>query len=195
MPTSPYTDLGDWVYLETDAGSVPLRQVSRGSNLNYQSNGLTEADFLRSTSYDLSVPDGGSLGPFTISDVLTTPQGFDTITPTNLLLVNQASAFSAAISLSGATIGWAPYGGSNSMIIRIDEYAASGTYLRSALCRGPDNGSLTVPANAMTGMQVGNQVAVYIMRTNVGEATNPANGSIIEHDVAMSVVGTGILRP
>ena len=88
-----------------------------------------------------------------------------------------------------------PYGGSNAMIIRIDEYAASGAYLRSALCRGPDNGALTVPASAMTGMQAGNQVAVYIMRTNVGQATNPVNGSIIEHDVSMRVVGTGILRP
>lgn len=194
-PTNSYQDVGDWVYLETGTSSHSLNQTINGSSSSYLFNSYSESDFLRSTSYDLSIPDGDTWGSAQINDVLTTPQGFDSIIPAQVLSTTLASAFAPIISASGQTVSWSPSGGSGDFFIRIDSYDASGYYQSSILCRGDDNGSMYLPNTVFAGMQTGNLLAIYYIRSNLSEATNSVDGGTIEADASFIVLGTATLKP
>ena len=192
---SSMMDVGEYVHLNSGSRSVSLRRTT-GSNgqLVYQAAGLGEEDFVRTAYYDVSVPDGGSLGSFNVSDGVLTPQGWDNIGPVELLYDFPLS-FSAAIRRSNATFSWSPSGGTGTFIVLIEVYnSSSGMLMGSLLCRGQDNGSMTVPSSAFTGFPNGSLLTVGLYRYQVETGTIPANGSSLEGIARMGVIGTGVLR-
>ena len=193
--SSSMTDVGEYVYLNSGSRSVSLRRTTGTSGqLVYQGSGLGEEDFIRTAYYDVSVPDGGSLGSFNVSDGVLTPQGWDNIGPIELLY-DYPLAFTAAIRRSNATFSWSPSGGTGTFIVLIEAYnSSSGMLLGSLLCRGQDNGSMTVPSSAFTGFPTGSLLTVGLYRYQVETGTIPANGSSLEGIARMGVIGTGVLR-
>lgn len=193
-PTGTFLDAGQWMYLASGSRSVALRSDSTAL---YEASGLEEADYVRNAAYDLSVPTGGDdLGSFDLLDALTTPQSITTLTPSDLLLTAERDLFTARISKGGAGFTWAPSGGTGSFVIEIQVLnATSGAQLGSVLCRGPDNGALTVPAGQLGTYPNGSLLMVGMYRYAIGTFERPDNGSAVDTVASFGVVGTGSLAP
>ena len=193
-PASSLLSVGDWVYLSSGSTSVGMRSTTTTGGVYYEASGLGVSDFKFSSGYDLSVPDGGSIGSFDINDAVVTPQGFTTVTPAELLYSSPSSAFAAMISRSGETFGWVPSGGSGTFMITVAAYSAStGQYIGSAVCRGPDNGSLRFPGSVLASFPAGSLLAVYMTRYSLETTEISANGSSLEAVATSGVLGTGVL--
>lgn len=197
VSTSPpvtTVDVGDWVYLNTGSRSIGLRGGAGSTGITYSSTPV-ESDFVRNASYTLSIPDGG--GFLTAGDVVgvvVTPQGFDSIEPWQMLYVDPAAAFSAPLPRTGATVTWSPSGGSGSFVVLVEAYhPSSGQYISSVLCRGPDNGRLTVPAAGFDGVPQGALLAVTLLRHEITRTALP-DGPEIEGVAQVGVMGTAVLR-
>jgi hypothetical protein len=197
-PSSTWYDLGDWVYLTTSAGSIPLQRSQSGADVVYVNENLDTDDFLRSAYYDLSVPDGGSLGAFELEDAVLTPQGFDTITPSTVLLTDSRDAFAATVSTSRTTsFTWSP-SGTDTFVILFDVYEPAGAsyaYAGQVVCVDWDNGAMDVPGSSFGGFRSGSLLAIYFFRYQRVEAVLPVNGATLEATARMGVLGTGQLSP
>lgn len=192
---SSYLDMGEWAYLAAGSTSLALRRTQGEGGPSYTASGLTDADYITNTSYDLSVPEGGSWGSFDVSDAVLTPQGWDSIEPMAMLYTSVQSAFSAQLPRSGASITWSPSGGSGTFIILLGVYNAQGTALLGTLmCRGPDNGAMTLPGAYLSAYPTGALVAVYIYRYQISTGTIPAHGGTLESVAQLGVLGTAVLR-
>ncbi len=188
-------DLGEWAYLSAGSTALALRRTQGDGGPTYTASGLTEADYITNSSYDLSVPDGGSWGPFDVDDAVLTPQGWDTIEPWQMLLTSPQQAFTAQLSRAGATITWSPSGGSGTFVVLLGIYNPQGTaLLASLLCRGPDNGAMNLPGGYLSAYPQGSLVAVYIYRYQISSRTIPANGATLESVAQLGVLGPATLR-
>jgi hypothetical protein len=194
-PVSTFLDVGEWVYLTSGSHSIGLRRTSGEGGPSYEAATVDEADFVRTASYDLSVPTGGAvLGAFAVADAVTTPQGFSDIQPWQMLYVEPSQAFAAVLDRSAATVTWAPYGGSGTFIVLVGAWNASGTtYLGSLMCRGPDDGSMTLPSTWLAEWPRGALLAVYLYRWEIASSTVPVNGGTLEAVAQVGVMGTAVL--
>lgn len=187
-----FEDVGEYVYLSSGSRSISLRKNNGDGGATYQSSGLTETDYVRTASFDLSVP--GDAGKEALG-AIRTPQGWTRIEPFELLYTQSSSAFSAVIRKQNAQFSWSPSGGSGTFVILLQAYNPSGSqYLGSVMCRGNDNGALKIPANQLQGFPNGALLAVSLYRYQVENATLPGSGHSIEGIASFGVMGTGVLR-
>ena len=194
-PTGPsvtYEDVGEYVYLNSGSRSVSLRKTNGSNGAVYQSDSLTETDFVRTASFDLSVP--GDSGKEAVG-ALYTPQGWNIIEPAELLYTQIQSAFSATIRKNNASFSWSPSGGTGTFLILIQVYSPNGAnYLGSVMCRGNDNGSMVIPSSQLQSYPTGALLAVSLFRYQIETATLPGSGHSIEGIASLGVMGTGVLR-
>lgn len=193
-PTSSSEDVGEWAYLVSGSVSNGLRRNTSSGRTVYEATGLATGDYLRNASWDLSVSGGGSWGPFSLTSVLTTREGFTDIQPADILGDGRDS-FTANIQASSATFTWAPSGISDSFVVAIDVYNAAGTsYLGGVFCHATDTGSLTVPSSGLSGYPSGALLAIRMYRYQMEEAVHPVDGSTVEGVSSFGLIGTGVLR-
>lgn len=196
FPSTATYDVGSWVYLESGSNSLSLGKTTSEGDTLYESSGLDNSDFSRSTGFDLSIPDGGDLGSAVdIEDALFTPSGFTSITPTEMLYTSPNSAFAAQFSRSSATaVTWAPTG-SGLLMIDLIVYNAAGTALiGEVLCATDDDGSASVPSGYLSSYPAGSLLLIYIYRLELGETVMPVDGSTLDSLASIGVVGTGVVR-
>ncbi|NOY28042.1 MAG: hypothetical protein GXP62_19430 [Oligoflexia bacterium] len=191
--TSDSIDVGDWVYLQAGTTSHGLRRTTGGGQTLYQVTGLASDDYVRNSSWDLSVADGASWGPFTLTDLLAT-EGFDDIQP-SAILNDSPQAFTAQINPNNATFSWAPSGLASDFITIVDAYRSSdGSYIAGVVCDSADSGSVTVPVSALSGFPSGSLLVITMYRYQVEDAINPVDGSTVQGVSSFGLVGTGVLR-
>ncbi|TNE83918.1 MAG: hypothetical protein EP330_31220 [Deltaproteobacteria bacterium] len=184
-PTGVTRSVGSWVYLNSGSVSIGLRESSGTTGPQYTSNGLSEADYPRNASFDLSAPDVG----LTATGVLRTPQSITSLTPTSLLNNDLNTAFAPSVSWAGHTFTWGPSGGGDPFVILIDGYSGtSGTYLGSVLCVGPDNGALTVPGAYLQQFPYDTLLGVGMYRYALSSA-EASDGRTIESVAQFGVLG------
>jgi len=193
-PATSFLDGGRWLYLTSGSRSVAMQSDSTNT---FTASDLDEGDFLRNAAYDVSLANGGDdLDPFDVGDGLQTPQAISELTPTELLLTNPSQAFSARIAKSGPSFTWGPTGGGGSFVIELGVYNSStGAPLGSVVCRGTDNGRMSLPSSALSSYPTGSLVEVGMYRYVIGSFERPDNASTIETTALFGVIGTGILTP
>ncbi|MCO4744216.1 MAG: IPT/TIG domain-containing protein [Proteobacteria bacterium] len=185
-PTSTTTSVGTWVYMTSGSTSVAMRETTGSTGSQYASNGLSEADYPRNATFDLSAPDVG----LTADAVLRTPQSITSLTPSQMLLVDMNEAFQPVVSWSGQTFTWSPSGGSDPFIILIEGYSGTdGTFLGTLLCVGPDNGSMAVPGSYLQQFPSNSLLGVGMHRYAIG-STTASDGTTIESVSQFGVLGT-----
>ena len=194
-PGTALIDSGAYVHLLSGHRTIGLQRTVDSLGTYYTASGLLESDFVSNTSYDLSVPDGGSLGSFQVEDVISTPQGWVSFSPQALLL-DEPSAYTQQVSrTSGLSLSWSPSGGSEHVLVQMLFGDHSGNLLRTVTCHDTNSGAVTVPGNLMTGLPTGGAVIVKIKRFLTSSTTNPSNGSALEGIAVLGFVGTAILVP
>ncbi len=192
-PTTRFLDAGDWVYLEAGSRSVGLRATGSGSSTEYAASNLDTTDFVRNAAFDVRVTGGPDLEAFTAVDAVRTPQGFDDLQPIGIL-GDVNTAFSQRISKRAATFTWAPSGGDGSFVVLLQAYNPAGTVLLgNVLCRGPDNGALTVPSTYLSGFPSGALLALTLSRYQIDTFDLPG-GAVADSVVTMGALGTGVLQ-
>ncbi len=195
-PTTARVDVGEWVYLESGSASIPMRRTSGQGGLYYDAAGLGESDYLRNASFDVNVPDGGAGGGFRIDGGMVSSQGFDSVSPQEMLYVNPEAAFAAPVSQQGQVFSWSPSGGIGTFMVQLDVYASDGSVLLgSVVCYGPDNGSMVVPGGMLSGFPSYGLVAIGMYRYKVSETVIPSNGATLQAISQFGVMGTGTLVP
>jgi hypothetical protein len=194
-PTSSFLDVGSNVHLTAGTSSITLTRTTVGGQVQYDAGPLNDGNFQRNTAYDLEAADGGSWGPFTVVDAVTTGQMITSIQPVELIYTDPREAFAPALSRSGSTISYSPYGGSGSFVLALDVYNAQGTsWLGSVVCRDYDNGSISIPASALSSFPANALSVVGMYRYGITWTPNPASGSNIEAVVSIGVLGTATIR-
>ncbi len=189
--SSSFNDVGEFVYLSSGSRSFGLRRTTGDSGPSYTVDGLDESDFIRTAYFDLTAPDGG----FSVQDAVLTPQGWTNIQPEAMLYSTVQSAFSATIQRNNASFTWSPSGGDGTFMILLDVYNAGGTaYLGQVLCRGPDNGAMTIPSAYLSSFPSNSLLGIYLFRYQLDTATLPLDGSALEGVARMGVLGTGVLN-
>lgn len=191
-PASSFVDAGEYAYLTSGSRAIAMRAAS---DHVFASSGLDEADYVRNAAYDLDVDGGSGLDAFEVTDAVTTPQSISSLTPAELLYTNPRDAFSAQIRKTNATFTWGPTGGGGSFVVEVQVYSgSSGSALGSVICRGPDDGSLTVPASSLSSYPSGSLLVVGLHRYVIGTFDRPDNGSEVDTLASFGVVGTGVLQ-
>jgi len=192
-PAADFLDAGEWMYLTSGSRAIAMRAAS---DHIFAASGLDESDYVRNAAYDLSVTEGGSgLDAFDVSDAISTPQSFSTVTPADILLTAPRDAFSARILKNNAAFGWSPSGGGGSFVVELQVYnGQTGSALGSVICRGPDDGSLSVPASALSSYPSGSLLVVGMHRYLIGTFNRPDDGSEVDTLATFGVVGTGMLQ-
>lgn len=189
---SRFLDAGEWVYLSAGSTSLGLRGTVDADGARYEAAGLSASDFLRSAAFDLRALGGADVDGFEAVDAVRTPQGFDDLQPIDILN-DGALAFSAAIPRTGATFTWAPSGGDGTFVVLLQVFRADGSALvGNVLCRGADNGRLTVPGSFLSGFPRNALVAVTLQRYQIGNFPLPG-GATGEAVATLGAVGTGVL--
>ena len=194
-PGTALTDAGDYVHLLSGHRTIGLQRTVDSLGTYYTASGLLESDFVSNTSYDLSVPDGGSMGSFQVEDVISTPQGWVSFSPQALLL-DEPHAYTQQVSRSaGLGLSWSPSGGSEHVLVQMLFGDQTGNLVRTLTCHDTNSGAVTVPGTLMTGLPTGGAVIVKIKRFLTSSTTNPNNGSALEGIAVLGFVGTAILVP
>jgi len=186
-PASSYDDLGQWAYLSTGTKSLSLKRESQNY---YLATGLAQADLVKNSSWDLSVPDGD----VEVEDVLRTTSGFDSISPA--ALANDCSGvFGARIAQSGASFTWSPSGTSDEFILWLQFYdPSSGTQIGELICNAEDNGGATLPSSMLGAYPRNSWVVVNMWRRQIESAVNADDGHTYESASVIGLVGTGTLK-
>lgn len=187
-------DVGSWVYLNSGARSIPLQRQQGQAGTIYVNDGLDDSDYLRNASWDVSIPDGGPLGPVSVDDAFVTGEGYDYIEP-YLIAATFNYAFSAPISQYGQTFLWGPTG-QDTFLIQLDVYDEWGVnFYGSVMCHGPDNGAMTIPSSYLSIFPSWGLVAVWMYRYQTSEFVLPNNGATIEAITWMGISGTAYMCP
>jgi hypothetical protein len=193
QPTTSFLDVGQNVHLVAGSNSITLTRTTVSGDVQYDGGALSDADFQRNTAFDLEAADGGSWGPFTVVDAVTTGQMITSISPVELLYVQIQQAFQPG--LLSQPIQYSPYGGSGSFVVLLGFYSADGSqYLGSVVCRDYDNGTFTLHQGYANAYPRGSLVAVYMYRYLIEWTPNPAAGSYLESVTSIGVVGTTSIR-
>jgi hypothetical protein len=159
----------------------------------YTADGLGDPDYLRNASWDVVLPEAGGAR---IPGGLHTTEGYDDIQPWEMLYVYPEAAFAPVVGQSGQTFTWAPAGSADQFVILIDAYDGNtGAYLASAMCTGPDNGSMLVPGSTLSAFPAYSLLGVGLYRYRVNRAEVPSDGSTLESVSWFGVLGTATLVP
>lgn len=193
VPDVEKLDVGPFVYLEAGSNVIALHEaVASTGGKKYRAENLGLDDVSMFTGWDLRVPDGGDWGPVFVQDAVETGGGHDSVTPQELLL-DAPNAFSVLLSRQGFTLSWAP-GGPDTYRVFLDIYDPTGaTSLGQIVCRGPDNGALTVPGALLGGYPKRSTVAVYMMREHRSTFPIEPAGAVGEVMSWVGFVGTALL--
>ncbi len=193
-PASTYLDAGAYVHLESGSHSIGMVKTNGTGGPGYSAAGLSNDDYARTAFYSVDISGGADVDAEVITDAMLTPQGFSDIQPVETLYADSRSAFTARVSRSGQTFGWAPSGGTGSFLILIDAYdARSGNPIGEGLCAGADNGSMTVPSSVVGAWPPGTLLAIYFLRYQI-ETPQFASGATLESVARVGVLGTGIIQ-
>ncbi len=193
-PTSSFLDLGQHIYLTAGSESIVLNRTTVGGNPQYDAGTLTDNDFQRNTAFDLEAADGGTWGPFTVVDAVTTGDMFSTIEPYEMLYVSSRDAFAPVLSRQGSTISYQPYATMDYVVVLLGLYSGTnGAYLGTLMCVDNDNGSISLPSSSLGAYPQGTLVAAYIYRYQIEWTPMEVSGSYLESVVSVGVVGTATL--
>jgi hypothetical protein len=193
-PTSTATDLGEWAYFTSGASSIPLHRSTVKGLVGFESDPLAQDDYIRNSSYDLDVTEAG----LSLEGVVQTATGFDDFTPIEMAQTTIQTAFSAPISASNATVGWAPSGTSADMLVVLEIFHPQTSALSGMiLCRDTDTGSITIPSSLLLSgaYYADSPLVISFYRVIFRETVSPLDGSTIEGATFYGGIGTGILVP
>ena len=115
-PTTTATDMGSWAYLSSGTAAIPMGRTTTKGLTSYLAEGLAQDDYIKNASYDLDVTEAG----LSITGVLQTTSGFDDFSPIEMASTTLQQAFSAPISASNATVGWAPSNTGADMLVVLE---------------------------------------------------------------------------
>jgi len=189
---SSYDDMGGHVYLESGSAiSIDLSRQTDATGSWYMNSALDTDDYVKNASFDLSVPDGGAEGPFTVTGALVTTSGFDDFSPLEILY-DDTLAFQP-MSSSGFDFTWSPTGVGDSVVVEVYVFNAGGVQIGSVICVDYDSGSMSIPATMFSGFPTGSLLGIVVYRSVTQTSTHPGNGSIIEAYSSFGVVGTATL--
>ena len=191
---SSYIDVGEWVSLTSGTSTQRLDREVDASGARYTVAGLGTDEFLRTAFFDLTVPDGGDYGAWSVSDAVLTPTGFSDIQPWELLLVSPLDAFSARLSKSGTDLTWSPTG-TGTFLLMVDVYSPAGLPTGDlVVCQSADSGGMTLPGGYFSAHPAGSLLVVYLIRNQ--HVLTPLGGdSWLEGVAQMGVIGTAVLVP
>jgi len=193
-PTSGYLDLGQNVHLTAGSRTITLTRTTVSGQIQYDAGALQDGDWARNAAYDLEVADGGDWGAFIVSDAVMTGSMIESISPVELLYTSSQSSFVQALSRSGSTITYSPYGGTGSFVALLGIYNEQGTtLLGTLLCREYDNGSITLPGSELSAYPPRSLVAVYMYRYQIEFTPLEVSSAYLESVVSVGVVGTASL--
>ncbi len=190
-PTGSYIDAGSIAYLKSGSTTIALTNSGTAS---YLAEGLPLNDYISNGSYTLEVPSpGGSLGAFTQANAVVAAEGFDSITPFELLYGGEAGAFTAQVSSVGQTFTWSPAGSGDAFVIDLGAYDYySGAYIGKVVCHGADTGSMYIPTSNFMDAPLLLTVGMY--RRKYTYTTNPATGDTIEAVATAGYLGTAAME-
>jgi hypothetical protein len=187
-------DVGSNVVLQTGATTLAFSRTNRDGLTVYQDNSAQFGDYVKNASWDLSMSDGGSLGPHTVSGALrTVPSGFTDIQPIEILN-DDYYAFPYMSVGYGASFSWAPAGVSDAVVIDIlvfDSY--SGALSGEIFCVASDSGGFTVPASQFGTFYEYDLAAIFIYRWDQNDAISPIDGSTIQGMTAFGALGSATI--
>jgi hypothetical protein len=191
---SSYIDVGEWVTLTSGTSTLRLDREVDATGARYTVAGLGTDEFLRTAFFDLTVPDGGDYGAWSVPDAVLTPTGFSDIQPWELLLVSPLDAFSARLSKSGTELTWSPTG-TGTFLLMVDVYSPAGLPTGDlVVCQSADSGEMTLPGGYFSAHPAGSLLVVYLIR-NQFERTALGGESWLEGVAQMGVIGTAVLVP
>lgn len=192
-PVGSSMSVGGSVVLQTSGASVTFSQTSRDGLTVYQSPTATFDDYLQSSTWDLVVNDGGSLGPHTVSGAMVSTPGFSDIQPISILN-DSFSAFPYISVGAGASFGWSPAGVSDGIVIDVLVFdSLTGNISGEILCYANDTGSFVVPADKFGTFYVDDLVGIFLYRLEETSAVSPVDGSTIQGISSLGVLGSGTL--
>ena len=184
--TSPSTnpiDVGPSLTVSSVAHNFGAEQITLGT---YETTSIWESQLQRDTPYQTQTQEG--------EYTFVSSRGFDFIEPYTMLWVDPSYAFEAPIYRSGATFTWAPTSTDSTFMITVAVYSWDGSqFLGYVTCSGPDNGSMTIPAQYLQSYQAGSLVAIHLERHKVELVETNINNSYIESHMVWEVVGTGVI--
>ena len=191
-PTSSFLDVGQNVHLVAGSNSITLTRTTVSGDVQYDAGFLGDADFQRNTAFDLQAADGGSWGPFTVVDAVTTGQMITSLSPVDLIYTSPQQAFGRGILEQ--PIQYSPYGGSGSFVVLLGFYSSQVNYIGSVVCRDYDNGTFTLHQGYLNAYPSGSLVAVYMYRYLIEWTPMAAAGSYLESVTSIGILGTASLR-
>ena len=184
--TSPSTvpiDVGPSITVDSGVHNFGAEQIVLGT---YETTSIWEAQLQRDTIYQTQTQQG--------EYSFVSSHGFDFIEPYTMLWVDPSYAFEAPIYRSGATFTWAPTSLDSTFLITVAVYSWDGSqFLGYVTCSGPDNGSMTIPAQYLQSYQAGSLVAIHLERHKVELVETNINNSYVESHMIWEVVGTGTI--
>jgi hypothetical protein len=152
----------------------------------YETTSIWESQLQRDTLYRVETQQG--------EYNFVSTHGFDFIEPYTMLWVDPSYAFEAPIYRSGATFTWAPTSTDSIFMITVAVYSWDGSqFLGYVTCTGPDNGTMTIPAQYLQAYQVGSLVAIHLERHKLQTVETEINNSYIETHMSWEVIGTGTI--
>ena len=182
-PSTNPISVGPSIIADSGFHSFGAEQVTLGL---YQSTSIWESQLQRDTTYQVETQEGNYS--------FVSSHGFDFIEPYTMLWVDPSYAFEAQIYRSGATFTWAPTSTDSTFMITIAVYSWDGSqFLGYVTCAGPDNGTMTIPAQYLQAYQAGSLAAIHLERHKIELVETDINNSYIETHMSWEVVGTGTI--
>lgn len=192
-PVASSLSIGSTAFLQTGATTVTFTQTSRDGLVTYQSPSADFDDYVKNASWDLSITDGGSLGPHTVSGAMYSTSGFTDIQPIEILS-DTPYAFPYLSVGSGAGFGWAPTGIADGVVIDLLVFdSLTGNLTGEILCYARDSGSFVVPADKFGSFYVDDLVGVFLYRLKETAAVSPVDGSTVQGISSLGALGTATL--
>jgi hypothetical protein len=185
LATTTYNAGGN-VILNDGTNDVILASATGSGGVAYAASGLTTANWSSNGAWDVAGRGGTEVDAFRLDDVLVTPSDFTYIQPGGIVADTTQGAWTVPFGgAAGTTVSWAPFSVGDLVVVTLT--ASSGG---STTCTSTDDGTLLVPATAVTGFSNGAQLTIRITRYTFGEAVLP-DGSTLETVGSIERVGTG----
>jgi hypothetical protein len=182
-PSTNPIDVGPSITIDSGDHNFGAEQQVLGT---YETTSIWESQLQRDSLYQVETQQG-QYG-------FVSSHGFDFIEPYTMLWVDPSYAFEAAIYRSGATFTWSPTSQNSIFMVTIAVYSWDGSqFLGYVTCAGPDNGSMTIPAQYLQAYQAGSLAAIHLERHTVDLVVTDINNSYIETHMSWEVVGTGTI--